>query len=50
MFHENPELFPSGDSNDISPGDNDPTECIELGSVWIFIRNKLVWVEVAKED
>ena len=50
MFHENIELFPSGDSYDISPGNNEPTERITLVLVGIPIRNQLGWVEVAKED
>ena len=49
MFHENTELFPSGDSYDISLGDNDPTERITLVLVGIPISNQHLWVEVAKE-
>ena len=50
MFHENTELFPSGDSYDISPVKNDPTERIPIVLVGITTRNQLVWVEVTKED
>ena len=50
MFLENTELFPYGDSYDISPGNNDPTERIKLVLVGITIINQLVWVEVLKED
>ena len=46
MFHENTELFPSGDSYDISPGNNDPTEHITLFFVGIPIRYQIGWVEV----
>ena len=50
IYHENTELFPSGDSYDISPGKNDPTKHIKIVLVGIPIRNQLGWVEVAKED
>ena len=50
MFHENTELFPSGDSYDISPGNNDPTNRITLVLVGVPILNQLVWLEVVKED
>ena len=50
MFHENTELFSSGDPYDISTGRIDPTERITLVLVGIPIRNQLGWVEVAKED
>ena len=49
MFHENTELFPSGDSYDISMGNNEPTENITLVLVGIPIRNQLGWVKLAKE-
>ena len=50
MFHENTELFPSGDSYEIYTGNNDPTERITLVLFGITIKNQLGWVEVAKED
>ena len=50
MNHKNTELFPSGDSYDISPGNNESTERITIVRVKIPIRNHLGWVEVAKED
>ena len=50
MFCENTELFPSGDSYDISPGNNDPTNRITLVLVGVPILNQLVWLEVVKED
>ena len=48
MFHENTELLPSGDSNDIYPDNNDPTERITLFLVGISVINNVRWVEVAK--
>ena len=50
MFHENIELFPSGDFYDISPGNNDPTKRLTIFLVGIPVRNQLGWVKVAKED
>ena len=50
MFHENTELFPSGDSYDISTGNNNYTERITIVLVGIPIINQLFWVDVAKED
>ena len=50
MFHESAEVFPSGDSYDISPGNNDTPEHITLVLVVIPTRKQLVWVEAAKED
>ena len=44
MFHENTELFPSGDSYDIYSGNNDPTKYITILFFSIHIRNKLGWV------
>ena len=41
MPHENTELLPSGDSYDLSPDNNDPTEGITLVSFGIHIRNQL---------
>ena len=49
MFHENTEMFPSGDSYDISPSNNYPTDHITLFLVGILIRNQLSWVEVENE-
>ena len=50
MFHENTELFPSSDSYDISPVNNDPTKRITLFLVGIPIINQLFWVELVKEE
>ena len=50
MFHENTELFPSGDSYDISTGNNYPNGRITLVLVGIPIKNQLGWFEVVKED
>ena len=50
MFHENTELLPSGDSYELSLGNIEADECITVVIVGITVRNKLVWVEVAKED
>ena len=50
IFHENTELFPSGDSYDISPVNNYPIEHITLVLVGVPIRNKLGWVELVKEE
>ena len=50
MFHENTELFPSGDSYDISLRNKDPTKRIMLVLVGIPIRNQIFWLEVSKED
>ena len=49
MLHEKIELTPYVDSYDLFPGNNDPTEVIIFVIVGIPSRNKLVWVEVAKE-
>ena len=50
MFHENAELFPSGDSYDISLGNNETTERIMLVLVGIPIINQLGWVKVDKRE
>ena len=50
MFRENIELLPYGDSNDLSPGNKDPTDRITIILVGITVRNQLVWEEVAKEN
>ena len=50
MFDENIELFPSGYSYDIYPGNNEPTERIPLVLVVIPIINKLFWMGVTKEE
>ena len=49
IFHKNTGLLLSGDSNDISPGNNDPIERITLVLVGITIRKQLVWVEAVKK-
>ena len=50
MFHENTDLFPSGDSYDIYPDDNDLTKRITLILVAVPTRNQPGWVMSAKED
>ena len=50
MFHENKDLFLSGDSYNLYPGNNYPIERITLVFVGITIRNQLGWVEVVKDD
>ena len=50
MFHENTELFPTGGSYEISPGNNDPIERITLVFFGIPISDQLGWAEVAKEN
>ena len=50
LFLKNTELFPSGESYDVSPDNNDPTKCIMLVFVVIPIINQLGWVEVENED
>ena len=50
MFHENIELLPSGDSYDLSPVNNGPTEGIMLVLVGMPVSNKLGWAEVVRED
>ena len=50
MFHEDTELLPFGESYDLFIGNNDPTERITLALFRITVRNKLGWVEEAKED
>ena len=47
IFHENTELFLSGDSYDISPGNNDPAERINLVRVGIPISNQIFWLDSA---
>ena len=49
MFHENKELIPSGDSSEISPGNNDPAGGITLVLVVIPFINNIGWVEVTKD-
>ena len=49
MLHEKIELIPYVESYDLFPGNNDPTEVIIFVIVGIPFRNKLGWVEVAKE-
>ena len=50
MFHENTELLPSGDSYDLSTGNNYPIENTTLVLVGITVRNQPELVEVAMED
>ena len=50
MFHENTELFPSGDSYDISTGNNETTKKITLVLVGIPTTNKVLLLEVDKEN
>ena len=50
MFHENTEMFPSGDSYGISPGNTDPTDYIILFLVGVPIKNQLGWVNHVKEE
>ena len=50
LFHENTDLSPSGDSYDISTGNNDPTKRITLILVVIHIINQCGWVTVGKND
>ena len=49
-FHENTELIPSSDCYELSLGNKYPIEPIKIFPVGIPVRNKLFWVEVAKED
>ena len=44
MFHENTNILPSGDSSDLSPGNNKPTEGIIPVLVGIPFINQLLWV------
>ena len=50
MFHENTEMLPSGDSFDLSLGNDDPTKSITIGLVVIPVINKLLWTELTTED
>ena len=50
MFHENTELLPSSDFYDLSPVNIDPTKLTLIVLDGLFVRNQLVWVEVARED
>ena len=50
VLHENTDMFPSGYSYELSPGNNDPTEVIMLVLFRITVSNQLRWLEVAKED
>ena len=43
IFHENTELLPPGDSSDLSPGNNDPTNGITLVLVGVPFGNQLGW-------
>ena len=44
IFHENKKILPSGDSYDLSPGNNQPTEGIIPVLVVITFSNELLWV------
>ena len=50
MFHESTQLLPSGESYDLSMGDNDLNEIITLVLVGIPVRNKFGWFELVKGD
>ena len=50
LLREKTELFPSGDSYDISLGNNDPNEHITLVFVVISFNNQLEWMDLANED
>ena len=43
-------MLPSGDSNNDSLGNNNPTERITLVVVGVPVRNQLGWVKLFKED
>ena len=49
IFQEK-ELLPSGDSPELSPGNNNPTEFITLVLVGLPFRNQIGRAEVANED
>ena len=44
IFYENTDMLPSGDSYDISPGNNYPTKLIAEVIFGIPIINQIVWV------
>ena len=48
-FREDTELFPSGDSYDISTGNNDPTYQINIVLVGLLIINHPGWLYIAEE-
>ena len=48
MFHENIELIPSSDYRDLSPGNNDSSDCITIVLVVIPGINQLNKVDEAK--
>ena len=50
MVYENIELLPSGDSYELSLGNNYPTDSTMIFLVVIPVRNKRDWVEVSKKD
>ena len=43
-------MLPSGDSNNDSLGNNNPTERITIVVVGVPFRNQLGWVKLFKED
>ena len=49
MFHENTDLIPSVDSNELYMDNNDPTERITVLFFGILVINKISWADVAKE-
>ena len=48
IFNKNTELLPYGDSDDISPGNNYPTDFITVVLAGIPIINQIGWEEVSK--
>ena len=50
LFHENTELLPSVEFDDLYTVNNDPTDHITLVLVGIPVRNQPDWVEAAKKD
>ena len=48
IFHENTEILPSVDFCYLYPGNNDPTEHINLVLFGITVINQPDWVEMAK--
>ena len=50
VLHENIESLPSVDFYELSPRDDEPTGGIELLLVGLTVINKLLRVEVARED
>ena len=50
MFHENVQFLTSGESYDLSTGNNEPTDGLTIVFLGIPISNQLVWLQVDKED